>query len=121
MVGESVGFGSELAGTEVNHKVEGREVFGPVGLSVHKHFHHGKVFKVLVISDDVDAMLGSLKVMMPDFEAFEDGKEFFVVGVIVALSIGEGAGVESDQVDFSIRSQGGDDTCKGVVGSVSLN
>jgi hypothetical protein len=74
-----------------------------------------------VICDNIDAMAGTFKIVMPDFEAFEDGEELLVVGVVVAFSIGEGAGMEGNGVDFSIGSNTGNNTSEGVVGGVSFD
>ena len=58
-------------------------------------------------------MLGSLEVVTPDFEALEDGEQLLVMGVIVALSVGEGTRVESDGVDVTIRGHGRNNASKG--------
>jgi hypothetical protein len=74
-----------------------------------------------VIGNDIDLMLGSLEVMMPDFETFKDGKQFLVMHIIVALGVSEGMGVECDGVDFTVGGHHGDDTGKGIVGGVSFD
>ena len=74
MVSKGVGLRSELARAEANREVEGGEVLRPASLSARKHFSSGKVLKILVVGDDVDAMLGTFKIMTPDFEAFENGE-----------------------------------------------
>ena len=74
-----------------------------------------------MISNDINMMSGSLEVVTPDFEALEDGKQLLVMGVIVALGIGEGMGVESDGVDVTVRGHGRNNASKGVVRSISFN
>ena len=81
---------------EANHEVEGREVLRPASLTAHKHLSCGKILKILVVGNNIDSESGTLKVMMPDFEAFKDGEKLLVMGVIVMLSVGEGMGVEGD-------------------------
>ena len=66
-------------------------------------------------------MSGSLEVVMPEFEALKDSEQLLVMGVIVALGVGECMGVESDGVDFAIGSHGRDNASKGIIGSISFN
>ena len=68
-----------------------------------------------MVGDNVDAMLGTLEVMAPDFEAFEDGQEFLVMGIIIPLGVCEGTGMETYRMDLAIRGKGGNNTCKGIV------
>ena len=86
-----------------------------------KHFSHGKLLEILVVSNDIDSEFGTLKVMTPDFEAFKDGKKLLVVGVIVTLSVGEGTGVEGNQVDVAIGSDGGNNAGQGIIGSIGFD
>ena len=74
-----------------------------------------------MISNDIDMVLGSLEVVTPDFEAFKDGEQLLVMGVIVALGVGEGTGVESNGIDFAIGSHGGNNSCEGIIGSVGFD
>ena len=90
-------------------------------MTARKHFSHGKILEILVVGNNVDSEFGTLKVMTPDFEAFEDGKKLLVVGVIVALSVGEGTGVEGDWVDVTIGSDGGNNAGQGIVRSIGFN
>ena len=47
-------------------------------------------------------MSGSLKVVMPDFEALKDAKQLLVMGVIVVLGVGESTGLEGNGVDVTV-------------------
>ncbi|KIK85508.1 hypothetical protein PAXRUDRAFT_152700, partial [Paxillus rubicundulus Ve08.2h10] len=60
-------------------------------------------------------------VLAPGAKCFVDGKEFFVMGVIVEFRSGEGLGVEHDWAEFVIRAADGKDASNGIVGGVSLN
>ena len=102
-------------------EVEGREVLGPVSLVACKHFSCGKILEILVVSNDINSESGTLEVMTPDFEAFEDGEKLLVVGVIVALSVSEGMGMEGNWVDVAIRSDSGNNAGQGIIGSISFN
>jgi len=79
------------------------------------NFHH------IMVSDDVDAMLGTFKVMAPNFEAFKDGQEFLVMCIIIPLGVREGPGMETYRMDLAIRGKGRNNTCKGVVQGVGFN
>jgi len=39
-----------------------------------QHLCHLEIFKILMVSDNINAMLGTFEVMVPDLEAFEDGQ-----------------------------------------------
>ncbi|KIK78553.1 hypothetical protein PAXRUDRAFT_163699, partial [Paxillus rubicundulus Ve08.2h10] len=60
-------------------------------------------------------------VMVPGAKCLVDGKEFFVMGVIVEFRSGEGPGVECDRAEFDIRAADGKDASDGIVRGVSLN
>ena len=105
----------------MNCEVEGREVLRPVSLAAHKHFSCGKILEILVVGNNVNSESGTLEVMTPDFEAFKDGKKLLVVGVIVALSVSEGTGMEGNQVDVTIGSDSGNNAGQGIIRGISLN
>jgi len=68
-----------------------------------------------VVSDNINAVLRTFKVMAPNFEAFEDGQEFLVMCIVILLSVCEGLGMETYRMDLAIRRKGGNNTCKGIV------
>ena len=45
----------------------------------------------------------SLEVVVPYLKSFENGKQFFVVDIVVEFGGRKGAGVESNGVDFIVR------------------
>ena len=59
-----------------------------------------------MVGNDVNAMLGTFKVMAPDFEAFEDGQEFLIMCIVILLSVREGTGMETYGMDLAIRGKG---------------
>jgi hypothetical protein len=61
-----------------------------------------EVLQILVIHDDIYWKLRAIQVVSPDSEGFKDGKEFFVMDIVVQFHRVEGAGVESDWMDFTI-------------------
>ena len=70
---------------EADDEVELAEVLRPSSLSVVKEFGGGKVFEVFVIRDNIDRSSGTLEVVAPNAESFEDREEFLVVDVVVEL------------------------------------
>lgn len=71
-----------------------------------------------MIGDYVDRSARTLKVLSPDFKGFENSQEFFVMGVIVQFGRGKCAGVESNRVNFTIRSNQREDRTQSVVRSI---
>jgi hypothetical protein len=59
---------------ELKSKIEQRKIFGPTSLSSGKKLHRGKIFQVLVISDNINRVKWALKVMTPDLECFKDSE-----------------------------------------------
>ncbi|KIK76764.1 hypothetical protein PAXRUDRAFT_168812, partial [Paxillus rubicundulus Ve08.2h10] len=81
----------------------------PAGMVVCQDFAGGKVFEVFVVHDDIVA---------PRAECFVNGKEFFVMGVIVELWSGPGPGIECDQAEFVIQAVDGKDAGNGIAGGI---
>ena len=92
-----------------------------LGWSVRKHLCHREIFEILVVSDDIYSVLGPFEVVSPNFEAFEDGEQLLVMGVIVAPGVSEGAGMEGNGVDVTIWGDSGDNASQCVVGGVSFD
>src|ERR1700744_4558210 len=88
-----------LARTIVNIEVEAAEVFRPLGLMVGEEFHGGKIFEVLVVRNNFDGVQEPFKVVPPLLEGGEDGKEFFIIDVIVEFGRIHGVGEEGDRVE----------------------
>ncbi|KIK92060.1 hypothetical protein PAXRUDRAFT_148141, partial [Paxillus rubicundulus Ve08.2h10] len=86
----------------------------PVGLAVHQDLGGGEILKVFVVHDDINRMA-------PGVECFVDGKEFFVMGVIVGFRSSEGPGVGGDWAEFIIQAADGKDASDGIVGGIGLN
>ena len=80
---ESVGLLTEFSGTEANSHIELTKVLRPPGLTAGEHLRGGKIFQVLVVSNNIDRGSGTFKVMAPDAESFENREKLFVVNVVV--------------------------------------
>ena len=59
----------------------------------------------VTISNHINRSSTAFQVLSPMLEGFTNCQEFFVVSVVVEFSRVEGAGVKSDGMDFSIRSE----------------
>jgi len=121
MAGESIRLGTKLTRVEANREVETGKILGPAGLSLGQHLRCQEIFKVFMVCDDVDAVLRTFKVMAPNLEAFEDGEEFLVMSIVILLGVREGTGMETYRMDLAIRGKGRNNTCKGIVQSVSFD
>ena len=80
-----------------------------------------KIFQVFVVGNNINWSCRAFKVMSPDMESFKNGKEFFVVGVVVQFGRGESMEVESNQMYFIGVVGDGENGTKCIVGGVSLN
>ena len=59
---------------KMDSQVELRKVFRPSSLTLGKLLSSGKVFKVLIVSENIDGKGRSLKVVMPNHEYSKDSK-----------------------------------------------
>ena len=82
---KSVGFGTEVSGTELDDEVELTEKFRPLDLVAGEQFSGRKILNIFMVCHHINWGQRSLKLMMPDFEHFENCKQFFVVDIVVEL------------------------------------
>ena len=94
---------------------------GPSVLSAGEYLSHSEVLKILMIRNDLDRDFGAFQVVSPLVEGIENGKEFFVVRVIVEFGTNKGPRVKSGWVHLAVRGDGGKDSGQGVIGSVSFD
>ena len=57
-----------------------------------------EVSEVVVVGPDFKRVRSTFKVVSEEFEGADDGKEFFVVDVVVLFCGNEGVGIEGDRV-----------------------
>ena len=74
-----------------------------------------------MVRDNVYGRGRALKVVAPVPECFEDGKQFFIVGVIVQLRGSQSPGVVHDQMNLSVSASDRQDTSDSVVGGISFH
>ena len=92
---------------KVDSQVELGKVFRSSSLTSGKLLCSGKLFKVLMVSENIDGSGRSLKVMMPNHECSKDSKQFLVMSVIVKLGSRKGSRMEGYGMNFIIGSFGG--------------
>ena len=71
---ERVGLSAQAPRAEADDEVKLGEIFRPSGLSAGKNLGSGKIFEVLVVSDNVNQNTGTFEVVSPDTEGLEDCK-----------------------------------------------
>ena len=74
-----------------------------------------------MIGDHIDQKCGTLEVMSPTFEGFENCEEFFVMHIVVEFRSGKSPGVESNGVQLAIRSCDRKDGGKCIVRGIGLD
>ena len=80
----------------------------------------GKVFQVLMIRDHIDRSTGTFEEVLPDTKSLKDCKQFFVMGVIIEFQGTEGAGMESQRVDFTGIGLDGKDSTQSIIGGIGF-
>ena len=86
-----------------------------MGLSMGQNFSSREILKVLVICDNNNGSTRAFQVVLPDTESFENGQEFFVMGVIVEFRRAESTGMECNGINITGISLDGKDSTKGVI------
>jgi hypothetical protein len=90
-------------------------------LMVGKEMCSGKIFQILVISNYINRIHGTFKVVSPNAESGVNSQEFFVMSVIVQFGGIKGVGIECNWMDIIVWSLGGENCHNGIVGSISFN
>ena len=67
-----------------------------------EHLRHGKILKVLVISNHVNGSSSTFQIMAPGLKTRKNSKQLLVMNVIIELSGLEGTRKESNRVDLTI-------------------
>ena len=67
----------------MDKQIEAAKVFRPVSLATREDFCSGTVFKVLVISYNVNWRSRAFKEVSPDTESIKNGQKLFIVSVVI--------------------------------------
>ena len=71
---KSIWFGTKITRTELDNKVELREVLRLLYLFLSQHLSSRKVLKVFIIYNNVDKIGWTLYVVLLNFKSFKNGK-----------------------------------------------
>jgi hypothetical protein len=118
---ERIGLSSEASGAKADYEVELGEELRPAGLATGQDLWSREVFKVFMVSDNVNRRARPFQVVMPVVESLVNSKEFLIVSVVIEFRSGEGAGIESDGAELAIGAGDGEDSSDSVVGSVGFH
>ena len=80
---ESIRFSTEMTRAEPNDKIELREVLRPLCLPPGQYLGSRKIFKVLMIHNNVNGIGQTFQIVSPNLESFKDGKQFLVIYIVV--------------------------------------
>src|ERR1700678_1679116 len=70
---QGIRFCTKTTRAEANKQIEMAKIFVPAGLATGEYFCSGKVFKVLVISYNINWRSRTFKEMSPDMESVKNG------------------------------------------------
>ena len=115
--GQSIGFVESTRMVE-NREMELREKKGPTGLIAGKFLFRTKVRKVVVVGPDLERVLVTFEVVAEMFESTDDGKEFFVMNVVIEFSGLHAFGVKGNRVPVIKEVGLFEDGAEGVVRGV---
>ena len=82
---ESIWFGAETTRVEPDNKVELGEVLRLPHLPLGQYLGSRKILKVFMIHNNIDGIGWTFQIVLPNRESFKDGKQFFVMCIVVQL------------------------------------
>jgi len=112
---ESIQFNAEMTRAEPDDKVKLGKVLGPPYLPPDQYLGSREILKVLIICNNIDGIGQIFQIVLPNLESFEDGKQFFVMCVIVQLYHSKSARVKSNWVNFIIFINNGENYSESIV------
>jgi len=112
---ESVQFGAKTTRAEPDNKVKLRKVLGLLCLPLGQHLGSRKILKVFVIHNNIDGIGWTFQIVSPNLESFKDSEQFLVMYIVVQLCRSESTGVKSNQMNFIIFINNGEDCSKSIV------
>ena len=118
---ESIQFGAKVTRTEPDNKIELRKVLGSPCLPLGQHLGKKKILKVFMICNNVNRIDQTFQVVLPNFKSFKNGKQFFVMCVVVQFCHSKNAGVKANQMDFIFFINNVKNCSKSIVQSISFH
>jgi hypothetical protein len=120
-VRQGIRFCTKTTRAEADKQIEVAKVFRPASLATREDFCSGEVFKVLVISYNVNWRSRAFKEVSPDTESVKNGQKFFIMSVVIQFRARESVGVEGHRMNFTRVGLNGENGAKSIIGGVSLN
>src|SRR5271168_594339 len=118
---QGIRFCTKTTRAEADKQIEVAKVFGPASLATREDFCSGEVFKIFVISYNVNWGSRAFKEVSPDTKSVENGQKFFIVSVVIQFRACKSAGMESHRMNFTRVGLNGEDGAKSIIGGVSLD
>ena len=87
-----------------NNEPVQRKLLGPLHLPAIKNFGGYKILKVLIISENLDFIFRSLKIMVPFFKGLNYRQKLLIVDFIIYFRRYKLLGIKSDKVKLSIKA-----------------
>ena len=106
---------------EPNDKIKLGEVLGLPHLSPGQYLSSRKIFKVLMIRNNIDGIGQIFQIVLPNLESFKDGKQFLVMCVVVQLCYSESERVKDNWMNLIIFVNNGEDCSKSIVRGISFH
>ena len=73
-----------------------------------------------MIYNNIDGIGQTFQIVLPNLKSFKDRKQFLVMCVVIQLYCNESAGVKSNQMNFIIFINNGEDCSESIVWSISF-
>ena len=73
-----------------------------------------------MIHNNIDGIGQTFQIVLPNLKSFKDRKQFLVMCVVIQLYCNESAGVKSNQMNFIIFINNGEDCSESIVWSISF-
>ena len=118
---ENIWFYAETTRAEPDDKIELGKVLGPPRLLPGQYLGSRKILKVLTIRNNVDGIDQTFQIVSPNLESFKDGKQFFVIYVVVQLCRSESARVKGNWMNFIIFVNNREDCSKSIVQDIGFH
>ena len=67
-----------------------------------QNFSGGKIFKILVVSNNINRKSRTFKIMLPYFKSIKNSQYFLVMNIIVELHCRKSPGMKSNRMNISI-------------------
>ena len=118
---KSIWFGAETTRAEPDNKIELEEVLRPPYLPLGQYLGSRKILKVFMICNNVNGIGWTFQIVSPNLEGFKDGKQSFVIYVIIQLCHSKSARVKGNWMNSIISINNGEDCSESIVQGISFH